>query len=115
MPKELVMYSRSYSCPFVTLAKRVLADYQVPYREIHIDRDNEAKQRVLDWTGFLSVPTLVVAEPGQDLPYETQALLEAGRSPRGIDRGTMITEPSIEDFSQWLLKHGFIAEIVASE
>lgn len=115
MPKELVMYSRTYSCPFVSLAKRVLGDYQVPYREIYIDRDSEAKQRVLDWTGFLSVPTLIVAEAGEDFPYEPQAPLEAGRSPRGIDRGTMITEPNIEDFSQWLLRHGFITEIVPSE
>ena len=114
-PHELVMYSRSYSCPFVTLAKRVLNDYHVPYREIHIDRDNDARQRVLDWTGFLSVPTLIVARPGENLPYETQAPLEKGRSPRGIDRGTMITEPSMEDLSHWLLGHGFIDEIVPAE
>ncbi len=112
MQHELIMYARSYSCPFVTLAKRVLNDYQVPYREIHIDRDGEAKQRVLDWTGFLSVPTLIVARAGENLPYEPEAPLEKGLSPRGIDRGTMITEPSIEDLTQWLLRHGFISEIV---
>ncbi len=113
MTKELVMYARTSSCPFVSLAKRVFDDYQVTYREIFIDRDNEARQRVLDWTGFLSVPTLVVAEMGQDLPYEPQASLEAGRSPRGIDRGTMITEPSVEELTRWLQRHGFIEEIAA--
>jgi glutaredoxin len=111
--KELVMYARSFSCPFVTLAKRVLDDYHVDYREIHIDKDGTARQRVLDWTGFLSVPTLVVAESGEDLPYEQQEPLEKGRSPRGIDRGTMITEPSANDLTQWLQRHGFIQEIAA--
>lgn len=114
-PHELVMYSRSYSCPFVSLAKRVLDDYHVAYREIHIDRDGEAKQRVLDWTGFLSVPTIIVTEPGEILPYEEQAFLAKGRSPRGIDRGTMITEPSIDELTRWLLGHGFIDEIVPQE
>jgi glutaredoxin len=114
MVKELVMYARSSSCPFVSLAKRVLNDYHVPYREIHIDRDSTARQRVLEWTGFLSVPTLVVARPGEDLPYEPQAALPAGHSPRGINRGTMITEPSMDDLTQWLLQHGFIEEIVAN-
>jgi len=112
MINELVMYSRSSSCPFVSLAKRVLDDYHVPYREIYIDRDNTARQRVLDWTGFLSVPTLIVARTGEDLPYETQTPLEAGNSPRGIDRGPMITEPNADDFARWLLRHGFIDEIV---
>jgi glutaredoxin len=111
--KELVMYARSSSCPFVTLAKRVLDDYHVAYREIHIDRDNTARQRVLDWTGFLSVPTLVVAQPGEDLPYEQEEPLEKGRSPRGIDRGPMITEPSANDLTKWLHRHGFIEEVAA--
>jgi len=106
------MYARSYSCPFVSLAKRVLDDYHVPYREIHIDRDGEARQRVIDWTGFQSVPTLIVTQPGEIFPYEAQAHLEKGRSPRGIDRGTMITEPNIEELTRWLLGHGFIDEIV---
>ena len=113
MNNELVMYSRSSSCPFVSLAKRVLEDYQVTYREIHIDRDGDARQRVLDWTGFLSVPTLVVARTGEDLPYETQTPLPPGTSPRGIDRGTMITEPGIDEFTHWLQRHGFIEEIAA--
>ncbi|MCC6802341.1 MAG: glutaredoxin family protein [Anaerolineae bacterium] len=113
MTYELVMYGRSWGCPFITLAKRVLADYHVAYREILIDRDGEAKQRVLGWTGFLSVPTLVVAQPGDILPYEPPAPLPAGSSPRGIDRGTMITEPGQDELIRWLQRHGFIEVIAA--
>lgn len=113
MMKELVMYGRTSSCPFISLAKRVFADYHVPYREIFIDRDPEARQRVLDWTGFLSVPTLVVAQPGEDLPYEPQSPLAAGYSPRGVDRGTMITEPNTDELIHWLQRHGFIETAAA--
>jgi glutaredoxin len=105
------MYHRTSSCPFVTLAKRVLKDYQVAYHEIFIDKDEIARLRVLEWTGFLAVPTLVVARKGDVLPIEPPSFLDKGRSPRGIDRGHMITEPSEDELSAWLLKHGFIAEV----
>ena len=108
--KELVMYSRSYGCPFVTTAKNVLNQYDVSYREIMIDKDESAKQRVLDWTGFLSVPTMIIANLGEDLPYTDVAPLEKGASPRGIDRGVMLTEASSEQVEDWLRKHGLIAE-----
>lgn len=106
--KELVMYSRTTGCPYISTARRVLAAHDVSYREIHIDRDEQARARVLAWTGFLSVPTLVVAEAGSDLPYTEFAPLPHGASPRGIDRGPMLTEGSSADIEQWLHKHGFI-------
>ncbi len=112
MTKELVMYLRTSSCPFVSLAKRVLNDYAVPYREVNIDQDEGGRARVLRWTGFMSVPTLVVADAGTVLPYEAPSPLPAGSSPRGIDRGTMITEPSLDEFTQWLLRHGFIDQVI---
>lgn len=110
MSYTLLMYSRSLSCPFVTLAKKVLDDHQIPYQEVYIDRDHEARERVLTWTGFLSVPTLVATETGSRLPYEAPSHLPAGESPRGIDRGAMITEPNIEQLKAWLIKHQFATE-----
>jgi glutaredoxin len=108
--KCLVMYSRSYGCPFITLAKRVLADHALSYYEIHIDKDADAKARVLAWTGFLSVPTLVAAAPGDVLPITPPSPLAKGESPRGIDRGSMITEPNDKELKAWLAHHGFIAQ-----
>jgi glutaredoxin len=107
MDFELVMYSRTSSCPFVRTAKRVLARENISYREILIDEDDDARQRVLEWTGYQSVPTLVVARPGEDLPYEDPAPL-GGESPRGVDRGSMITEPGEIKLENWLKKHGFL-------
>ena len=108
MPKELIMYSRSKPCPFVNTAKRVLENKQIPYREIRIDEDKVAYQRVIDWTGFESVPTLVVAKEGEILPIEAPSFLAKGASPRGIDRGYMITEPNANQLEDWLEKHGFL-------
>ena len=44
------MYTRG-GCAMVGLAKRVLHDYHVPYREIGIDRNDEARQWVMSTTG----------------------------------------------------------------
>ena len=105
---ELVMYSRTVPCPFVLIAKRVLGAQNVPYRELFIDKDQVLEKRVLDWTGFLSVPTLVVARAGENLPITEPAPLEKDASPRGINRGPMITEPSEEELMAWLRQHGFL-------
>jgi glutaredoxin len=104
------MYSRRLGCPFITLAKRVLADYHVAYREIYIDQDMAARARVLDWTGFLSVPTLVIAHDEGDLPYEVPPPLPKGVSPRGINRGAMITEPGESQLLDWLRQHGLLPD-----
>jgi len=108
--KDLIMYSRSTGCPFVSIAKRVLEQYAVPYHEIFIDKDPEARQRVLDWTGFLSVPTMIIANPGEELPFTSIAPLAKGASPRGIDRGPMLTEGNTNEVTQWLKKNGFIQD-----
>lgn len=106
--KTLVMYSRTYGCPFVSVAKQVLREHNIPYEERFIDQDAAAKERVLTWTGFLSVPTIIVAEAGEKVPYTDFAPLPDGDSPRGVDRGPMITEANAQELTAWLTKHGFI-------
>lgn len=106
--KELVMYSRTTPCPFVSLARRVLDREGIAYRELHIDQNKLYEQRVVEWTGFLSVPTLVLANPGEDLPFQEPGPLEKGASPRGIDRGSMLTEPSEDQLLAWLAQHGLV-------
>jgi glutaredoxin len=106
--KELVMYGRTSPCPFISTAKRVLDREGVPYRELFIDKDKEHEARVLMWTGFLSVPTLIIADPGETLPYEAPAFLDKGASPRGINRGSMITEANEDELMAWLRQHGLL-------
>lgn len=106
--RQLVMYVRRNFCPYVGIARHVLDELGVPYREIDMDIDFAARERVVEWTGFLSVPTLVVAEVGEVVPYEPPTYLPRGHSPRGIDRGSMITEATDSELTRWLNKHGLI-------
>lgn len=106
---QLVMYTRTLGCPFISIAKTVLDSEHIPYREIFIDKDPIARERVTRWTGFLSVPTLVVAHADSLLPVEEPAPLPAGSSPQGIDRGYMLTEAREPQLREWLIKHGFLA------
>ncbi|MFC1961160.1 glutaredoxin domain-containing protein [Chloroflexota bacterium] len=108
MDRELVMYIRSFHCPSVSIATSVLLNAAVPYREIIVDTDPVAKAWLLENVGFMSVPTLVIADSGQDTPHTEPEPLPAGQSPRGVDRGPVITEPRSEQLKDWLRKQGFI-------
>ena len=108
MTRELVMYDRRRPCPWSVLARQTLQLHGIAWREVLIDEDDAARQRLLDWVGFLSVPTLLVAAPGSDLPLEEPAALAPATSPRGIDRGSMITEPGMAQLSAWLQRNGLL-------
>ncbi len=110
MTRELVMLTRTLGCYYVRSARRALEEAEVPYREINVDRDPVARERLLAWVGFLSVPTLFLAEPGQDTPAAEPEPLPPGQSPRGIDRGSMLTEPTPEQLAAWLRRHGLLKE-----
>lgn len=106
--KELVVYVRSEGCPDVRRAKEFLAEHAVPHRLIDADGDPSAKRRVLVWTGYLSFPTLVVAEEGSVEPWEAPLPLGAGESPRDVDRGSMLTEASTGMLESFLKRNGFL-------
>ena len=105
---ELIIYNRTTGCPYSTIAKMILDREQVPYREIFIDLDERAAKRVLKWTGYRVVPTLVVSKPGSLSPIEEPQSLSKGKSPRGMDRGFMISEPNPQQLDNWLKKHALL-------
>jgi len=107
--KALIMYSRTIPCPDCFRARRLLEENAIPFQEVMIDLDPNARAYVEELTGFRAVPTLVVARPGESTPIVEPRPLEPGRSPRGIDRGPVITEPDMVALRRWLLGHGFIA------
>jgi glutaredoxin len=106
--KALIMYSRTIPCPDCERARHLLQSLSVPYQEVMIDQDAAAHGMVENLTGFDSVPTLVVTRPGEALPFPAPRPLEPGRSPRGVDRGTVITEPDMVSLEKWLQGHGFV-------
>lgn len=106
--KEIVMYVRGFYCGSVALARDVMKRYEIPYREINIDKDPAMATRIKEWTHHLSVPTIVVANAGEDTPYTNFLPRPTHRSIKGYDRGPMITEPNNRDLENWLHKHGFL-------
>ncbi len=108
MKKEIVMYVRSAYCINVALARDLLNRYNIPYREINIDKDPNMAARVKTWTDYYSVPTIIIANPGEDVPYTNFLPRPTDRSIKGYDRGPMITEPSNRNLENWLHKHGFL-------
>jgi hypothetical protein len=84
--------------------------YVLAYREINIDDDPLWAERIKSWTHHYSVPTIIIAQPGQDVPFETFLPRPTHRTIKGYDRGPMITEPNNQQLEDWLHKHGFLAK-----
>jgi glutaredoxin len=104
MAKRVVVYMSPW-CGTSTDTQRALTEWGVPARFINIKEDRDAAARVRSWVGFESVPTVVLAEEESVLPYEPPAPLPSGSSPRGIDRGSMITEAGRPALRAWLVKN----------
>jgi glutaredoxin len=107
MAKQLVVYVSTY-CYNCTDTRQALKEWGVPATFIDVKRDGQAAARVRGWTGFDSVPTLVMAEEGSLEPFEPPADLGRGASPRGVDRGPMLTEPTRAELRAWLVKNGLL-------
>jgi glutaredoxin len=108
MPKQLVVYFTAW-CPSCQDAQAALSEWGVEARRVNIARDRDAAERVRMLTGFESVPTLVVVDGDGVDPIEAPLPLPPGKGPRGIDRGTVLTEPTRTQMRTWLIKHGFLA------
>ena len=110
MAKHLVLYTRATSCPDQARARRLLAEWRVPYQEVNCSNDVEALERIQAWNGHLGVPAVVIAEEGSLLPIAEPAPLPA----RTLDArccqlgGTPITEPSEEGLREFLKLHGLL-------
>ena len=107
MSKQLVVYMSPW-CGNSLDTQRALSEWGVPARFIDIKEDKAAAGRVKAWTGFESVPTLVIAEGESVEPAEPPVALPAGRSPRGVDRGSLLTEANRTELRAWLVKHGLL-------
>lgn len=106
--KTLVVYGRTLFCPDLKRAQNFLANNNVAYQQINIDEDEDAGALVESWVGHRSVPTIVVANQGETLPFEQPKPLPEGRAARSFDRGTLITEPSDDALAVFLKNNGLL-------
>jgi len=109
MTRQVVVYMSPW-CSSSSDTQRALKEWDVPATFINIREDREAAARVRSWVGFESVPTIIIAEEGSVEPFEPPEELAAGKSPRGVDRGSMITEATRVQLRSWLAKHGILSE-----
>ena len=109
MSKRVVVYMSPW-CGTSTNTQRALTEWAVPAKYINIKEDRDAAARVRQWVGFESVPTVLIAEGDSVEPFQPPAPLPAGTSPRGVDRGSMLTEASRDQLQAWLIKNGLLAE-----
>ena len=103
---RLVVYGRSSFCPDMMRWEHWLKRHPVEHVAFDIDTDPEALAKVVAWTGHQSVPTLVIAPDDGVDPIEEPSVLPAGRGPRAVDRGTMLTEPNPGQVEAFLDRHG---------
>ena len=108
MSKRVIVYMSPW-CYTSKDTQSALAEWAVPATFINIKEDPAAAARVRGWVGFESVPTVIIAEGDSVEPLEPPAPLVAGSSPRGVDRGSMITEATRNQLRAWLVKHAVLA------
>ena len=109
MGKQVVVYMSPW-CYTSQHTQNALKEWGVPATFINIKEDKDAAARVRGWVGFESVPTVVLAEGDSLLPCESPVTLAPGASPRGVDRGSMITEANRNQLREWLVKHQILPE-----
>lgn len=109
MSREVVVYMSPW-CSSSADTQRALKEWGVPAKFVNIKEDRSAAVRLREMVGFESVPTVILAEEGCVEPCEPPAVLTKGSSPRGVDRGTVITEATRVQLRTWLVKQGFLTE-----
>jgi glutaredoxin len=109
MSREVVVYMSPW-CSSSADTQRALNEWGVPAKFVNIKEDRAAANRLREMVGFESVPTVILAEMGSVEPCEPPAVLSKGSSPRGVDRGSVITEASRVQLRSWLVKQGFLTE-----
>jgi len=109
MSRRVVAYVSPW-CSQSQDTKRALEEWRVPCTVVDIKADRAAAARVRQWVGFESAPTVVIAEGESLEPYEPPKPLMPGSGPRGVDRGSMITEASRAELRAWLVKNGLLEQ-----
>lgn len=107
MSKRVVVYMSPW-CSSSADTQRALNEWGVSATFVNIKEDRAAATRLRDMVGFESVPTVVVADEGSLEPCEAPAALPKGSSPRGVDRGSIMTEGTRVQLRAWLVKQGIL-------
>lgn len=106
---RLLMFTRERTCPDQELTRLCLREFDVEPVEVNISRDRDAARMLMEQVGALAVPTFIVADEYGE-PISPPLPVTAGQSVRGVDRGSIISEPSREGLHAFLVKHNFLSD-----
>lgn len=109
MARHIVVYMSPW-CHTSQDTQRAFSEWGIPATFINIKEDRSAAARLKGWVGFESVPTVVLVEGDSVEPFAPPVPLPAGSSPRGLDRGSMITEATRSQLQAWLVKNEMLSK-----
>ena len=75
--KPVKIYTTPY-CPFCVRAKKLLSKKNVPYEEIDVSSNDEARMKLAEETGMRTVPQIYIGDQHVGGSDELQALDEKG-------------------------------------
>lgn len=104
---DLLLYGRSSFCSDVVKVKQWLNNWNVPYRQLNIDVDEEAAFRLDEWLGTRTIPTLVVASRNCIDPISEPVSVDLAHL-RDTNRGSMLHEPEESTLRAFLVENGFL-------
>ena len=76
--KAVRIYTTPY-CPYCVRAKRLLDRKRVPYKEIDVANDDEARERLTAQTGIRTVPQIFIGDECVGGSDDLHALEEEGK------------------------------------
>lgn len=72
--KPVTIYTTPY-CPFCVRAKRLLTQKKVPYQEVDVSGDDQAREKLTERTGQQTVPQIFIGDHhvgGSDELYDLE-------------------------------------------
>lgn len=106
-PYDLVIYGKTTFCPDLENTKHWLQRWNVPYRQMSYDQDEQVALQLDSWLGSRTVPTLVIARYGGVTPITAPADADLSNL-RNTDRGSMLHEPDEATLHAFLTRHGMV-------
>jgi len=87
MPKAVRIYTTTY-CTFCRLAKDLLRERRIPFEDLDVTEDDEARRWLVEATGRRTVPQIFIGAKAIGGYEELRALDEAGLLAARVADGT---------------------------
>ena len=59
--KDVTIYSADW-CPYCNRAKKLLENKNIPYKEINVDQEEGAREKIIAQTGMKTIPQIFIGD-----------------------------------------------------